>query len=71
MKHLSATVTKELDYAMREIHAGELAGVSGGGFVIVGDGYCGTPVPWPPHLPTLATSPLVSDPSPVLAGAGL
>jgi hypothetical protein len=33
---------------VREVDPVEMAGVEGGGFFIAPDGYCGTPVPWPP-----------------------
>jgi hypothetical protein len=72
MTNLSVTVTQEPEKRLREVDPGELAGVSGGGFILVGDGYCGTPVPWPPR-PPLAIGPLsyVSNPGPVMAGAGV
>jgi hypothetical protein len=55
MKHLAATVTKELDKGLREVDPSELTGIEGGGFIIVPDGFCGTPVPWPPRLPSGAS----------------
>jgi hypothetical protein len=50
---------------VRELDPVEMAGVEGG-FLIVPDGYCGTPVPWPPLPRTLPPSPVV-DTSKIMA----
>jgi hypothetical protein len=60
--------TNEQDRAMRETTPAELGGIAGGGIVIVGDGYCGTP--WPGPRP-LGINQVAVNPQPLPPGDSL
>jgi hypothetical protein len=47
MRHLDPTAMTRMGGVMEELEATRLAEVAGGA-LIVGDGFCGTPVPRPP-----------------------
>jgi hypothetical protein len=69
---MNSLLAKTLDQESRlcETSAAELAAITGGAFIVVGDGYCGTPYPWPPRPLQVAGS-FVVDPAPQLAGAAM
>jgi hypothetical protein len=51
---------------LEEVEVSQLAEVTGGAMIWVGDGYCGTPFPWP-RPPLSVTNSLVSVVNPAVA----
>jgi hypothetical protein len=64
--------TNEQGNVMFEAGRAELSGINGGAFIVVGDGFCGTPHPGRlPWQPLAAANPaVVSDPIFYVGGAG-
>jgi hypothetical protein len=67
MKNGNRIGKTEKHEGLRKLEAAQLADVTGG-TMWVGDGYCGTPVPWPPRPWQVTGASLYVNPAPWTAG---